>query len=71
MIRNYKTEEKLKEMGIKDPQSFIKYQMMENNNVEDNSCGISFNFIIGLVLGVLIALMFVYVLCCVYMHQTI
>ncbi len=26
MIRNYKQEEKLKEMGVKDPQKFIRYR---------------------------------------------
>jgi len=62
MIRNYKQEEKLKEMGVRDPQQFIKYQMLEDNNINDYSCAISFNFVIGIVLGILITLMFVYVL---------
>jgi len=62
MIRNYKEEEKLKEMGVKDPQQFIKYQMLENTNINGYSCDISFNFVIGIVLGILITLMFVYVL---------
>jgi hypothetical protein len=62
MIRNYKQEEKLKEMGVKDPQKFIRYQMLENNNINYYSSPISFNFVIGIVLGILTTLMFVYVL---------
>jgi hypothetical protein len=62
MIRNYKQEENLKEMGVKDPQKFIRYQMLENNNINDYSSPISFNFVIGIVLGILTTLMFVYVL---------
>jgi F0F1-type ATP synthase assembly protein I len=62
MLRNYKIEEKLKEIGVKDTQSFMNYLMREDINVEDYSFKISFNFITGLVLGVLITLMFIYVL---------
>jgi 23S rRNA (cytosine1962-C5)-methyltransferase len=54
--------EKLKEMGVKDPQKFIRYQMLENNNINDYSSPISFNFVIGIVLGISTTLMFVYVL---------
>jgi hypothetical protein len=59
MIRNYKTEEKLKEMGIKDPQSFIRWEMLENKFIEENSHIISFNFVVGLITGILITLMFI------------
>ena len=62
MIRDYKTEEKLKEMGIKDPQSFIRWEMLENKFTEENSHIISFNFVVGLITGILITLMFIYVL---------
>jgi len=61
MIRNYKTEEKLKEMGIKDPQNFMRWEMLENKHIEKKSFVISFNFVVGLIVGVLITLMFVYV----------
>jgi hypothetical protein len=61
MIKLNKQEEKLKEMGVKDPQKFIRYQMLENN-INDYSSTISFNFVIGIVLGILTTLMFVYVL---------
>jgi hypothetical protein len=49
-------------MGVKDPQKFIRYQMLENNNINDYSSPISFNFVIGIVLGILTTLIFVYVL---------
>jgi len=39
----------LKEMGVKDPQKFIRYQMLENNNINYYSSPISFNFVIGIV----------------------
>jgi uncharacterized membrane protein YciS (DUF1049 family) len=61
-----KDEEKLKEIGIKDPQRLIRYEMLENN-LENNkqeydySSLVSFNFVMGILLGILIPLMFVYV----------
>jgi len=36
-MRNYKLEEKLKEMGIKDPELFMKYEMQENYKTKDYS----------------------------------
>lgn len=61
MLRNYKQEEKLKEMGIKNPQQFMKYQMLENKNVIDKP-NISFDFITGMIVGIIMVLLFVYVL---------
>ena len=61
MIRNRKEEEKLKEMGIKDPRQFISHQIGHYAVTNDYSCNISFNFVIGIVFGILITLMFVYV----------
>jgi hypothetical protein len=48
-------------MGVKDPKNFIRYQILENKNIP-NRLNISFNFVIGMILGALMVLMFVYVL---------
>jgi len=61
MIRNYKQEERLKEMGIKDPIQFEKYMMLENKNMSYD-CGISFGFLSGMIMGMIITIVFVYVL---------
>ncbi len=42
MLRNYKHEEKLKEMGVKDPKNFMRYQMLENKNILTSSIIITF-----------------------------
>jgi hypothetical protein len=49
MLRNLKLEKKLKEIGVKDPAIFIKYNNLENKNIIDKH-NISFWIIIGIVI---------------------
>ena len=58
MLRNYKQEEKLKKMGIQNPQQFIRNQMLEG--CEDSEIRLPLVLGILTIIGIIVGVIYFY-----------